>query len=75
MIITEITSLISNLLEHIHFKNLKLKVTHCLFTMPKRTHVESEKAIRMLQAKVTPSVIAQQFLFHARMIGRLKKRF
>ena len=29
-------------------------------TMPKRTHVELKKAIRMLQANVTPSVIAQQ---------------
>ena len=43
--------------------------------MPKRTHVEREKAIRMLQANVTPSVIAQQFRCHARMIERLKKRF
>ena len=29
--------------------------------MPKRTHVEQEKAIGMLQASVMPSVIAQQF--------------
>ena len=29
--------------------------------MPKRTHVEHEKAIGMLQASVMPSVIAQQF--------------
>ena len=29
--------------------------------MPKRTHVEREKAVRILQANVTPSVIAQQF--------------
>ena len=43
--------------------------------MQKRTHVEREKAIRMLQANVTPSVKAQQFRCHARMIERLKKRF
>ena len=41
--------------------------------MPKRTHAEREKAIRMLQAKVTQSVIAEQFRCHARMIGRLRK--
>ena len=43
--------------------------------MPKRTHIEREKAIRTLQANVTPSVIAQQFRCHASMIERLKKRF
>ena len=43
--------------------------------MPKRTHVECEKAIGMLQANVTPSMIAQQFRCHARMIERLRKRF
>ena len=43
--------------------------------MPTRTHVEPEKAIRILQANVTPSVIAQQFRCHARMIERLRKRF
>ena len=43
--------------------------------MLKQTHVESEKAIRMLQANVTPTVIAQQFRCHARMIERLRRRF
>ena len=43
--------------------------------MPKRTHVEREKVIRMLQVHVTPLVIAQQFRRHARMIEQLKKRF
>ena len=43
--------------------------------MPKRTHVEREKAKRMLQANVTPLVIAQQFQCHARVIERLRKRF
>ena len=43
--------------------------------MPKRTHVERVKAIRMIQANMTPSVIDQQFLCHARMIERLMKRF
>ena len=43
--------------------------------MPKRTRVEREKAIRMLQANVTPSVIAQQFRCHERTIKRLRKRF
>ena len=42
--------------------------------MQKRTHVEREKATRMLQANVTPSVIAQQFRCHARMIEGLRKR-
>ena len=36
--------------------------------MPKQTHIEREKAIRMLQANVTQSVIAQQFRCHATMI-------
>ena len=43
--------------------------------MPKRTHVEHKKAMIMLQANVTPSVIAQQFRCHARMIERLRKRY
>ena len=43
--------------------------------MPKGTHVEREKAIRILQANVTPSVIAKQFRCHARMSERLIKRF
>ena len=43
--------------------------------MPKRTHVERKKVIRMLQANVTPSVIAQRFRCYARMIERLRKRF
>ena len=43
--------------------------------MLKRTHVEREKAIGMLQANVTRWVIARQFRCHARMIGRLRKRF
>ena len=43
--------------------------------MPKWTHVEREKVIRMLQANVTPSVIAQQLRCHARMTERLRKRF
>ena len=43
--------------------------------MSKRTHVEREKAIRMLQANVTSPMIAQQFRCHAKMIGRLRKRF
>ena len=43
--------------------------------MPKLTNVEREKAIRMLQDNVTPSVIAKQFRCHARMIERLRKRF
>ena len=43
--------------------------------MPKWTHVEREKGIRMLHANVTPSVLAQQLRCHARMIERLRKRF
>ena len=43
--------------------------------MPKRTHVEREKVIRMLQANVVPSVVAQQFRCPARMIKRHRKRF
>ena len=43
--------------------------------MPKRTHVERIKAIRKVQANMTPSVIDQQFLCHVRMIERLRKRF
>ena len=40
--------------------------------MPKRTYVEREKAIRMVQANVTPSVIAEPFRCHARMIEGLR---
>ena len=43
--------------------------------MPKRTHVEPIKATRMIQANMTPSVTDQQFLCHARMTERLRKRF
>ena len=43
--------------------------------MPKWTHIEREKVIRMLQANVTPSEIAQQFRCHAMMTERLRKRF
>ena len=43
--------------------------------MPKRPHVEREKAIKMLQANVTPSMIAQHFRCHGRMIERLRKHF
>ena len=43
--------------------------------MPKRTHVGRVKAIRMIQANMTPSVIDQQFRCHASMIERLRKRF
>ena len=43
--------------------------------MQKRTHVECEKAVRMLQANVTKLVIAQQFRCHTKMIERLRKRF
>ena len=43
--------------------------------MPKRTHVERDKAIRILQANVTPSMITQQFRCHARTIERLRKHF
>ena len=35
--------------------------------MPKQTHVKREKAIRMLQANVTPLVIAQPFLLPGRL--------
>ena len=43
--------------------------------MLKPTHVDREKAIRMLQANVRPLVIAQQFRYHAWTIERLRKRF
>ena len=43
--------------------------------MPKRTHVGREQAIRMLQANMTPSVIAQNFRRQARIIECPRKRF
>ena len=43
--------------------------------MPKRTNVGRKQAIRMLQANMTPSVIAQKFRRHARTIELLRKRF
>ena len=66
---TEICSQISNV------KCLKLKITHCKFTMPRWTPVERDRAIWMLQAKVTPSIITQQFQCLSRTIARLRKRF
>ena len=41
--------------------------------MPKWTPVD--RKMGMLQANVTPSVIAQQFRCHGRSIERLRKRF
>ena len=43
--------------------------------MPKRTHVEREKAIRMLQDNLMASMIVQQFRYRARMIECRRKRF
>ena len=43
--------------------------------MTKVTHVERECAIGMLQANVTPLVVAKQFRCHVRTFGRLKNRF
>ena len=54
---------------------MELKITHCYFAVTKLTHVECERAIRMLQANVTPSVAAKQFWCNVRMIQRLKNRF
>ena len=41
---------------------------HCCFAVTKLTHVESERAIGMLQANVTPSVEANNV---GAMLGRL----
>ena len=43
--------------------------------MKKVAHVERERAIGMLQANVTSSVVAKQFQCHVRTIGRLKNHF
>ena len=43
--------------------------------MTKLTPVKRESAIGMLQATMTPSVVAEQFRCHVRMIGCLKNRF
>ena len=43
--------------------------------MTKLTPVKRERAIGMLHATVTPSVVAKQFRCHVRMIGRLKNHF
>ena len=43
--------------------------------MPKRTHVVRQKAIRMLQANMTPSLIVQQFRCHTSTIEHMGKRF
>ena len=42
--------------------------------MTKLTPAKRERAIGMLHATVTPSVVAKQFRCHDRMIGRLKNR-
>ena len=44
-----------------HFKTLELKNTHYLFAVTKVTPVEREHAIGMLQANMTPSVVAPYF--------------
>ena len=41
----------------------------------KVAHVERERAIGMLQDNMTPSVVAKQFRYHVRTIGRPKNRF
>ena len=43
--------------------------------MPRLTPIERERSIGMLQANVTPLIIAQQFRCHVRTIERLGKRF
>ena len=43
--------------------------------MTKLAHVECERAIGMLQANVTPMIVAKQFRCLVRTIGRLKNRF
>ena len=43
--------------------------------MTKLAHVEHEHAIGMLNATVTPLVVAKRFRCHVRTIGRLKNRF
>ena len=42
--------------------------------MTKLAHVERERAIGMLKAKVTPLVVAKRFRCHVRTIERLKNR-
>ena len=41
----------------------------------KLTHVKRERAIGMLHATVTPSVVTKRFRCNVRTIGRLKNRF
>ena len=43
--------------------------------MAKLANVELERAIGMLQAKVTPLIVAKRFRCHVWTIGRLKNRF
>ena len=43
--------------------------------MTKLAHVERERAIGMLQANVTPLIVAKQFRCHVRTTGCLKNRF
>ena len=56
-------------------KKLEFYLTHCCFTMPRLTPIESERAIGMLQANMASSVIAQQFRCHVRTIEHLLNRF
>ena len=43
--------------------------------MTKLAHVEHERALGMVQANVTPLVVAKRFRCHVRTIGRLKNCF
>ena len=51
--------------------NLEFKITHCLFTVTKLTNVKRERAIGLLKANVTPSIVAKRFRCHVRTIGCL----
>ena len=55
-LITEISSRIFQVLEK--NETLELKTTHVSFKIPRLTPLEHEKAMGMLQANVTSSVIA-----------------
>ena len=59
-----------------HVKILKIKECILLiYDVKIEACVEQERAIGMLQAMVMPSVIAQQFWCHARMIEHLRNGF
>ena len=54
---------------------MEFKITHCYFTVSKLAHVGRECALGMLKSNKTPLIVAKQYRYHVRTIGRFKNHF